>query len=600
MTSNQSSVEKENASETASTEQAASETNASETNASETNASETNASETNASETNAADQNTQAKAASNAAAENGTAESADAVAETTTHGDGSQSESQKAERRRVSLNPTVGVEAAKPVPSYSVAPRPAAAADGQSAGEQPAAPSQSQAEEIAEVQVAVKKQQEESAPPRVPVEVPPADESLDADLEAQINQALSGESAAPPVPVATEDSAESGQPTEAKSTPEEALRPGTRLKGTIQSVGQENVFLDFGFRSSGIIPLRQFSTKKKPEVGQFLDVVVDHYDAEEGLVLANLPTSKRRAGGNWDALTVGQTVDCMVERSNKGGLEVTVGGLRGFLPASQVELGFVSELDPYIGQKLTVQITEVNPKRRNLVVSRRAHLAVDREEKEAELWPKLAVGQTHEGIVKTIKDYGAFIDLGGIDGFLHIGEISWSRIRHPSSVLSSGQQVNVQIISLDPEQKKIGLGMKQLVQDPWSNVEERFPIGSTVTGKVTRAADFGAFVEIAPGVEGLIHISELEHRRVRKVTDVLREGQQTEAKVLEVDPDKKRVSLSLKALTAAPEQASETAQHHEPDPEPYQRKRKSPLKGGVVDAPTSGGGLFGNPSDFKK
>jgi small subunit ribosomal protein S1 len=287
----------------------------------------------------------------------------------------------------------------------------------------------------------------------------------------------------------------------------------------------------------------------------------------------------------------------MVVKTNKGGLEVTVGSLRGFLPASQVDLGFVSNLETYVGQKLGVQVTEVNPKKRKLIVSRRAVLELERKDLEAELWTKLAVGQTRSGKVKTIKDYGAFVDIGGVDGFLHIGEISHSRIRHPSDVLKEGQDVEVQILKLEPEKKKISLGMRQLIQDPWKTVTSNYPADSTVTGKVTRVADFGAFVELELGVEGLVHVSEIAHQRVNRVADVLKEGQEVQAKVLEVDPDRKRIGLSLKALLPRPVDKSRPAVEDRPV-EPYHRQRSGPLKGGTSDAVSKPGGLFGNPNDF--
>ncbi|MCA9038757.1 MAG: S1 RNA-binding domain-containing protein, partial [Planctomycetaceae bacterium] len=247
------------------------------------------------------------------------------------------------------------------------------------------------------------------------------------------------------------------------------------------------------------------------------------------------------------------------------------------------------------GQKLTSVVLEVNPKKRNLVVSHRQYLQTQREEEQGKVWETLAVGQQYPGKVKTIKNYGAFIDLGSIDGFLHVGEISWMRINHPGDVLKEGQEVEVQIISLDPEKKRIGLGMKQLVQNPWKTAETRYEKGKTVSGKVTRVTDFGAFVELEQGVEGLIHISELDHKRVNRVSDVLKEGQQVDVQVLEVDQKKHRIGLSLKALIAKPEALAKEEPEEEPTPA-YVRKRKEPLQGGTGN--TGGGGLFGNPKDF--
>jgi small subunit ribosomal protein S1 len=309
---------------------------------------------------------------------------------------------------------------------------------------------------------------------------------------------------------------------------------------------------------------------------------------------------RKVAAGDWDSLTAGQTIDCVVTKKNKGGLEVTVGSLRGFMPAGQVEMGFVSDLESYVGQQLRAQIIEANQKKRNLVVSRRAHLMEERKAGEAELWKNITVGQNFPGKITTLKDYGAFVDIGGADGFLHIGEISWSRINKPSDVLQIGQEVEVQIISLDKEKKKIGLGMRQLITNPWSAVTMNYPAESTVAGKVTRIADFGAFVELEPGVEGLVHISELDYARVHRVADVLKVGQEIAAKVTSVDPDKRRIGLSIKALKTRPEVKGGKKRVSDSDLAPgagekYERQRKGPLKGGMG---AGSGSLFGNPTDF--
>ena len=360
--------------------------------------------------------------------------------------------------------------------------------------------------------------------------------------------------------------------------PEELLEAGQHLTGRIQSIHADNVFFELGYRSPGVIPLRQFVSGKKPEVGQRMEVLVDRIAAEEGLIHLNLPKGVRRIAGNWESLAKGQIVDCLVNRTNKGGLEVTVSGLRAFLPSSQVELGFISDLTPYVGQKLRVEVMEVNPRKRNLVVSRRAFLQIERKEAEEKFWETVDVDQTYTGKVKTIKDYGAFVDLGGTDGFLHIGEMSWHRLKHPSELLQEGQTIDVKVLSLDREKKKIGLGMKQLVQNPWTTAADRYPANSTVSGTVTRIADFGAFVELEPGLEGLIHVSELDHKRVRHPSDVLKVHQVVTAQVLDLDVERKRIGLSLKALIARPEEKKVEAEPEAPEPS-IQRKRERPAQG---------------------
>ena len=431
--------------------------------------------------------------------------------------------------------------------------------------------------------------------PAPPVEVP-QDAELGESLEAEIAAAMSQELAPPPVTAPTPDAENVEVPVE--EITEESLEPGTRLKGEVQSVDADNVFVEVGLRAPGLIQARQFESGKLPEVGATIDVVVDRFDEAEGLVHLNIPRGRRKVSGNWDSVTVGQVVDCMVTKSNKGGLEVSISNLRGFLPAGQVDLGYIADLEPYVGQKLTVQIIEVNPKKRNLVVSRRALLQEERKEAEAGFWEEAEIGSTHSGRVKTIKDYGAFVDIGGVDGFLHIGEISWSRIKHPTEVIQVGDTIDVKILSLDRDKNRIGLGMKQMGQNPWNSATERFEIGNPVTGKVTRTTDFGAFIEIEPGVEGLVHISELDYRRVNRVTDVLNVGQEVEVKVLEVDPQRRRIGLSLKQMSAAPEREPKPRdEDNAPSKgEAYTRKRKGPLRGGYGGG--DGGGLFGNPSDF--
>jgi predicted RNA-binding protein with RPS1 domain len=443
-------------------------------------------------------------------------------------------------------------------------------------------------------------------PPAEPVEIPAGDD-LDARMEAEIAAAMqSGEvggdesaGAAADIEQAAEAAAEEQAP-----PTEEDLVQGAKLNGIIQSIHEDNVFLDFGLRQSGVVSKRQFGVKKEPKVGDRVDVVISKIDEDEGLIVCSLPRGAARISGDWNAVIVGQTVECMVTKTNKGGLEVSVSNLRGFMPASQVDIGYVSDLTPFVGQKLTARVTEVNPGRRRLVLSRRAILAEERAEAEAELLSQIQVGQTCTGLIKTIKDYGAFVDIGGVDGFLHIGQMSWVRIEHPSELLSEGQEVEVKVLSIepdkkDPEKKRIGLGMRQLVANPWASAESKFPKGSTQTGTVTRTEAYGAFVELEPGVEGLVHISELDHKRVKRVTEVLNVGQQAEVQVLEVDPRRKRISLSVKALTAPPESASGSASDEDLAPgqgQPYERKRKDKLKGGIGG--TAPGGLFGNPNDF--
>ncbi|MEZ6130630.1 MAG: S1 RNA-binding domain-containing protein [Planctomycetaceae bacterium] len=430
-----------------------------------------------------------------------------------------------------------------------------------------------------------------------PVGIPESDE-LDGDLEAEISAAM-GTATVPtrtvPPPV---DASVDAAVADAKPAVEpEEIGPGSKVTGTIQHIHGDDVFLNAGLLADVVVSLKQFPADKPPQIGATQKVVIELMD-EDGLFRARLPQARSKGGGNWDGLATGQIVDCMVTATNKGGLQVTVSNIKGFLPASQVDLGYVADLEQYVGQKLTVQITEVKPKKRNLVVSRRALLQAERESSQGEFLEGLEPGQDFTGTVKTLKNYGAFVNLGPIDGFLHVGEISWSRINHPNEVLKEGQQVQVRVLKFDKEKNRISLGMKQLVQNPWQGLNERYPSERIVSGKVTRISDFGAFVELEPGVEGLVHISELAWRRVGSVGEVLKVGEEKEFKVLEVDSKRKRVSLSLKALEQKPEamRKTEAAEAEEEEARPV-RRPSADLRGGT-GGNSGNSGLFGNPSDF--
>jgi small subunit ribosomal protein S1 len=417
----------------------------------------------------------------------------------------------------------------------------------------------------------------------IPVDIPPEPEL--GDIEAEIAAAMNEE---------TVGAAKVENDPLSQDLPE----TGGRKEGIVQSIHGDDVFVDLGCRLPGLLQLRQFECQAAPEVGKKINVTISKVDENEGLITVNLRGGRARPGGNWDEVEKEQIVNCMVTGSNKGGLEVKIGSLRGFLPAGQVDLQYVESLDTYIGQKLEVKVTEVNPQKRNLVVSRRALLIEARKEMEAEFWQGLEADQEFEGKVKTLKDYGAFVDLGGADGFLHIGQISWAHIKHPNEVLSVGQEINVKVIKIDAEKQKISLTMKGMGPNPWDSAANRYTPETVISGLVTRVTDFGAFVELEPGIEGLVHISELDYKRVRKVTDVCQVGQEVSAKVLEFDQNRKRVSLSLKQLKEDPAIAEEAASQEELAKLNANRIPREKLKGGIGKPASGGGGLFGNPGDF--
>lgn len=492
-------------------------------------------------------------------------------------------DSTEAARPRVQFNPTVDPEQARAIPFQSTLKAPEAAPE----------PEVSDAQSLQDLDSQVGQAQQSASAEVVPskekVEIPSRKTDLGAELEAEIEAALSGAGS-----LVTGEAQATGEPGAATTPTGGEPQPGAKVRGKVLSVHGDSIIVDLGTRASGVVQTRQYEGATLPEVGTVLDLVVDKYDQAEGLIHLHLPKAVvSKPAGNWHEVAEGQIVDCMVVKSNKGGLEVSISNLRGFLPAGQVDFGFVSNLDQFVGQKLRVKIIEVNQHKRNLVVSRRAFLEIERAEAREQIWKTLEVGQKYTGTVRTLKDYGAFVDIGGVDGLLHVAELTWGRVAHPRDLLAEGQQVDVQILAIDTEKSKISLGMRQLQQNPWLSVAERFPANTTAHGKVTKTTDFGAFVEIEPGIEGLVHISELDHRRVHRVTDVLQVGQEVDVQVLSVDLDKKRIGLSLKALIAKPQQQKEAKSDEDLAPSAgsqYERKRKGPLKGGGTG---SGGNLFG-------
>lgn len=370
--------------------------------------------------------------------------------------------------------------------------------------------------------------------------------------------------------------------------------PGLR-KGMVIAIGRDAVFVDVGGRSQGVLPLEQFS-EGPPPLGSEMEVIIEGYDFDNGLLLLNRKGAAKTV--DWSTVVEGMVVEARVTGTNKAGLEVDVNGIRGFMPISQIELFRVEDLGTYLNQRLRCIVTEVSPAERNLVVSRRTLLVQEREEQRQKLLAELAPGQIRCGIVRTVKPFGAFIDLGGVDGLLPVSEINWARVEKPEDFLQVGQRVDVQVMRVDPQNQKITLSMKQLQTSPWEAAADKYAVGATVSGKVTRISEYGAFVQVEPGLEGLIHISELSTKRVGKVTEVLKTGQEVRVQILKFEPALRRLSLSLKALQNQAEEAARTAQQAaavaapaaEPPPKPI--KRPTNLKGGLGSSSGSGG-LFG-------
>jgi small subunit ribosomal protein S1 len=392
------------------------------------------------------------------------------------------------------------------------------------------------------------------------------DKDLDTDLDRELMEAMGGVAETDIQKLYSEDE-------ERARKNAEALKSGPK-KGRVMSIHGQDVFVDIGGRTQGVLPVLQFE-EGPPAIGTELDVNIEGYDPDGVLILT------RRGAvveADWDSVAEGMLVEGRVTGTNKGGLTVDVNGIRGFMPVSQIDLYRVEDLEQFVNQRMRCLVTEVDRAERNLLVSRRALLEKERAEGREKLWASLEEGQVLEGTVRSIKPFGAFVDLGGADGLLPIGEMSWTRIKEASDVVKEGQKVRVAVIRLDREARKITLGLRQLTTSPWDEAPLNYPPGSIVKGKVTRIADFGAFVEITPGVEGLVHVSELGPTRVRKVGDVVKEGDEINVKVLNIDSAARRMSLSLKAALKAPEPEEEEGEDYVPPPE---RKRTTPLRGGV-------------------
>ncbi len=439
---------------------------------------------------------------------------------------------------------------------------------------------------------------------------------------------------------------------------------GAVLRGRVVRVTSERVFVDFDDNRQGFVPIVEFAGQPIPQEGNEIAVIVEGVEPHGGLLILN----KRQADelSFWQSVQPGDTLEGVVTGMNKGGLDIDIGGARAFLPASQVDVRRLRDISTLIGEHLTCIVTQVDPTTRDLVVSRRKYIEQQRKEKRAQVIGTLVEGEKRTGIVSNITDYGAFIDLGGAEGLLHLTEMSWSRVRHPREVVQEGQSLEVSILKVnrqtgkvslglkqlkpdpwdgietrypagerckarvvrmadfgafleleegvdallplgemswsrrithpsellnigdtpevvvlkvDPDKRRIAVGLKQTEENPWTTVESRFPPNTRVTGKVSKITDFGAFVELVPGVEGLVHISELSDRHVKAVCDVVQEGQEIEVRVIKADQEAQRISLSMKPESKAPRDAANQGTRSAGKPK---KKRTKPLRGGLA------------------
>jgi small subunit ribosomal protein S1 len=426
-----------------------------------------------------------------------------------------------------------------------------------------------------------------AAPPKPePKHYPPPNirDRLSPDLEAEYEAALGGMSLDSLI---DESAATAGGADE--------LAPETRVSARVAKIHRDDVFIDLGGARQGVVPLRQFEDAPQPAEGETLDLIVVRWNAEEGLYELSRPTAAVDVG-NWEDVREGQIVEVTVTGSNKGGLECQIAGLRGFIPLGQLSIYRVEQPEEFVGQRLACVVTEANRERRNLILSHRAVMERERNEQREKLLKEIVPGQIREGVVRSLKDFGAFVDLGGVDGLVHVSQLSWDRVNHPSEVVEVGQKIKVRIEKFDSDTGKVSLSYREAGDNPWQRVESKYAVGARAMGKVSRVMDFGAFVKLEPGVEGLIHISELAHGRVFRTSDVLSEGQEVEVKILSVDMEKQRISLSLKALLPPPERPGEKKVADEDLPLPADapkppRKQAQQLKGGIGGP--SGGEKFG-------
>lgn len=341
-----------------------------------------------------------------------------------------------------------------------------------------------------------------------------------------------------------------------------ALHRGDIVKGFVVQVRDDEVLVDVGGKSEGVIPLRECSCcdirspREMFKVGEEVEVMIIKVHDEEGKILL----SKRKVDAEkaWEQLAEiaenNGAIEGIVTEVVKGGLLLDV-GIQAFMPASLVEMGYVDSLQQYIGQTMTARVIEVRREARKVVLSRKALLEEEYGKKKTATWAEIEEGQVRKGTVKRLTNFGAFVDIGGIDGLLHVSEIAWHRVGHPSEVLKEGDELEVFVLSVDRQNEKISLSLKKVLPSPWVGIAEKFSVGSLIVGKVIRLAPFGAFIELEPGVDGLAHISQLAEKRVNHPSDVLTVGQEVKVKIIEADEAKGKISLTLKGLAADQEKA---------------------------------------------
>ncbi len=347
---------------------------------------------------------------------------------------------------------------------------------------------------------------------------------------------------------------------------EEAMRASTKrfaageiVKGIVLEVRNKEVLVDIGYKSEGVVSRGEFLDPEAIKVGDEIDVLIEKLEDKEGMVILSHEQAEFKK--NWDRIKTicqeGGTISGKVKAVVKGGLIVNI-GVEAFLPASQIDVIPPKNVAVMVGNLYDFKVVKINEDRRNIVLSRRELIEAERAERRAKLFSEMTPGDIRKGTVKNLTDFGAFIDLNGLDGLLHITDMSWGRIGHPSEILKVGQEIDVVVLDVNKEKERVSLGLKQKLQNPWEAIESKFPVGTKVKGKVVNLVAYGAFIELEPGVEGLVHVTELSWtKRIAKPSDVLKPGQEVEAVVLGINREEQKISLGIRQLESNPWEAAQ-------------------------------------------
>jgi small subunit ribosomal protein S1 len=363
-------------------------------------------------------------------------------------------------------------------------------------------------------------------------------QKLDPDLQKEIDESLGD--------MNLEDLVDAEQ----GKAPRRAKADDKLIRGTVVSIQADDIFVDVGGRSEGLLPATQYSEDEElPAEGDTVEVTIEGFDRDGMLRLSRKGAIEQAA---WDTLEKGQIVEGRVTGMNKGGLEMQINNIRAFMPVSQIDLIHVEELDGYLNEKLQCEVVEVDRREKNLVVSRRALLKHQAAEQAQTTWKEIHEGKVVQGKVRTIMPYGAFVDIGGVDGLLHVKDMAHGHVDKPEDIVQPGQTIEVRVLSIDRDNEKIGLGLKQTQPDPWEGAEGKWPADSIVTGRIVKLMDFGAFCEVEAGVEGLIPISEFSHKHIGHPKEIVSAGDVVKVHVMRVEPDRKRLTLSMKRAEADP------------------------------------------------